>query len=226
MKKQSSTETRNWLEEAYPQVHYLLLALDSDEHAARWLAENSPGVALLTRALTGENRALARLEEGTGVEMDDLFELIDNEDLVDWLEKRQPNLHLLFEAIQGDDEALAQMKRRKAVYAHLVGPFRKIHETFIRKKHDVNGIIEGAAAGDMGCLIGELHLRQGEYDKAVEAFTRAIETQQAADLYEGRARAIAASRCATRHTLRSFARMGERIASCNREKARGTRRPP
>jgi tetratricopeptide (TPR) repeat protein len=189
MKKPSTTETRNWLEEAYPQMHSLLLALDGDEDAANWLAENSPGVALLTRALTGEHRALSRLEEGKGVDLDDLFELIDNEDLVDWLEQRQPNLHLLFEAIQGDDEALAQVRRRKAAYARLVGPFRKIHETFIRKTRDGNGFIEGGTAGDMGCLIGEMHLRQGEYDKAVEAFTRAIETQQAADLYEGRARA-------------------------------------
>jgi hypothetical protein len=189
MKKQSSIETRNWLEEAYPQMHYLLLALDGNEDGAHWLAENRPGVALLTRARTGEHRAMSRLEEGKGVDLDDLFELIDNEDLVDWLEKRHPDLHLLFEAIQGDDEALARMKRRKATHACLVDPFRKIHTAFVRKTRDGNGQIEGGAAADMGCLIGEMHLRQCEYDKAVDAFTRAIETQPAADLYQGRARA-------------------------------------
>ena len=50
-------------------------------------------------------------------------------------------------------------------------------------------VIGGGTVADMGCLIGEMHLRQGEYEKAVEAFTRALETQPAADLYEGRARA-------------------------------------
>ena len=34
-----------------------------------------------------------------------------------------------------------------------------------------------------------VYLRQGEFEKAVEAFTRAIDTRPAADLYEGRARA-------------------------------------
>jgi hypothetical protein len=41
----------------------------------------------------------------------------------------------------------------------------------------------------MGCLVGEMHLSKGDYHKAVEAFTRAIESQPASDLYEGRARA-------------------------------------
>jgi uncharacterized protein HemY len=45
---------------------------------------------------------------------------------------------------------------------------------------------------DMGCLIGELHLRQGEYEKAIEAFSRALETRPSSDLYEGRARAYRA----------------------------------
>jgi hypothetical protein len=34
-----------------------------------------------------------------------------------------------------------------------------------------------------------MHLREGDFEKAVEAFTRAIDTRPAADLYEGRARA-------------------------------------
>jgi tetratricopeptide (TPR) repeat protein len=188
MKKHSPTEPQSWLEQAYPQMHFLLLALDGDETAKRWLADNSRGVALFTRALAGEQEALARLDRN-GFGLDDLFELIDNEDLVEWLIERQPELHLLFEAIQGNDHATALLKRRKPTFARLVGPFRKIHEAFVQKNTNGDGLIEGGAAADMGCLIGEMHLRDGEYEKAIEAFTRAIETQPAADLYEGRARA-------------------------------------
>jgi tetratricopeptide (TPR) repeat protein len=189
MKKPSPTDTQSWLEQAYPQMHFLLLALDGNDRADRWLEKNSPGVALFARALAGDEKALARLENGSSVELDDLFELIDNEDLVDWLEQRQSTLHLLFEAIQGNDEAVNQVKRRKAAYVRLIGPFRKIHQAYEEKTRNGNGAIEDGTAADMGCLIGEMHLRQGEFEKAIEAFTRAIETQPAADLYEGRARA-------------------------------------
>ncbi len=45
------------------------------------------------------------------------------------------------------------------------------------------------AAADVSLLIGEMHLKEGEYPKAIEAFTRAIENDpEAADEYEGRAR--------------------------------------
>ena len=40
-----------------------------------------------------------------------------------------------------------------------------------------------------GCLIGELHLKNGDYQKAIEAFSRAIATNPTIDAYEGRARA-------------------------------------
>jgi len=191
MKKKSPPEPQSWLEEAYPQMYYLLLALDGNESASRWLADNSRSVALLTRALVGEQQALARLEAGQ-CDLDDLFELIDNEDLVDWLAERRPELHLLFEAIQGNDEAAARLKRKKPAFAQLIGPFRKVHEAFLHKTHNGNGVIEGDAVSDMGCLIGEMHLRQGEYEKAALAFSRAIESQPAPDLYEGRARAYRA----------------------------------
>ena len=49
------------------------------------------------------------------------------------------------------------------------------------------------AAADVSLLIGEMHLKEGEYAKAIEAFTRAIENNpKAADEYEGRARAYRA----------------------------------
>ena len=50
-----------------------------------------------------------------------------------------------------------------------------------------------AAAADVSLLIGEMHFKAGEYLKAVEAFTRSIETNPAAtDEYEGRSRAYRA----------------------------------
>jgi tetratricopeptide (TPR) repeat protein len=50
-----------------------------------------------------------------------------------------------------------------------------------------------AAAADVSLLIGEMHLKAGEYAKAVEAFTRSIEANpSAADEYEGRSRAYRA----------------------------------
>jgi uncharacterized protein HemY len=37
-----------------------------------------------------------------------------------------------------------------------------------------------------------MHLKQAEYEKAVEAFTRAIESNPTPDVYEGRAKAYRA----------------------------------
>jgi tetratricopeptide (TPR) repeat protein len=189
MKKKSAPESQSWLEEAYPQMHYLLLAQDGDEAAGRWLEDNSRSVALLSRALSGQPAALSRLEAGAGVELDDLFELIDNEDLAAWLAERRPELHLLFEAAQGGAESLDRLKRKKPPFARLVGPLRRVHEAFLQRGRNGADLIEKERASDMSCLVGEMHLRQGEYERAVEAFSRAIENQPAADLYEGRARA-------------------------------------
>src|SRR5262245_27411232 len=40
---------------------------------------------------------------------------------------------------------------------------------------DAPGDISTSAAADTACLVGEMHLRQGAYEKAIEAFSRAIE---------------------------------------------------
>jgi hypothetical protein len=52
--------------------------------------------------------------------------------------------------------------------------------------------LRGSVAADTACLIGELHLNKGDYLKAVEAFTRALESSPSVDAYEGRARAYRA----------------------------------
>lgn len=192
MKKHAAPEPPSWLEQAFPQIHYLLLALDGEELASRWLAENSHGVALLTRALSGEKQALTGLENGHGADLDDLFELIENEDLAGWLHERRPEVHLFFQAIKGDENARLHLEHRKPIFAKLVPTLRKVHGRFLERSQNGGSLMEEDAMADMGCLIGELHLRQGEFEKAVEAFTRAIETHPAPDLYEGRARAYRA----------------------------------
>ncbi len=52
--------------------------------------------------------------------------------------------------------------------------------------------LQASAKADMACLVGELHLRKGDYAKAVAAFTRAIEASPTVDAYEGRAKAYRA----------------------------------
>lgn len=48
------------------------------------------------------------------------------------------------------------------------------------------------ASADTACLVAEGHLSRGEYLKAIEAFSRAVEAHPTADAYEGRARAYRA----------------------------------
>jgi tetratricopeptide (TPR) repeat protein len=61
-----------------------------------------------------------------------------------------------------------------------------------RELAEATGNLSQNAAADAACLVGELHLRQGEYEKAVQAFTQAIEGSASADAYEGRAKAYRA----------------------------------
>jgi hypothetical protein len=50
-------------------------------------------------------------------------------------------------------------------------------------------VISGDEAADVSCLIGEMHLSKGDYTKAVEAFSRAIDHKPTPDAFYGRARA-------------------------------------
>ena len=59
------------------------------------------------------------LGEPFAVPLEDLFELIDNEDLSGWLSQRRQELHLLFEAIKGSEEATGQLKRRRPTLGRL-----------------------------------------------------------------------------------------------------------
>jgi tetratricopeptide (TPR) repeat protein len=182
-------ESANWLEQAFPQMHFLLLALEGDRPGRLWLEANSPGTALLVRLLSGEKEALGKMQRGGTEGLEDLFELVDNEDLGRFLAQRRPDLHLLFAALRGDEEAARNLKQINAPYHRHLGPLQEIHDRFLHQGQIAAEPFENSTAADMGCLVGEMHLKQGEWEKAIEAFTRAIETQPSADLYEGRARA-------------------------------------
>ena len=189
MKKTTSTADApaTIVEQAFPQVRYLLLSLDGHAEARHWLEANSPGTALLARLLGGEGAALAKMNNGSLAHLDDLFEMVDNDDLGRFLQMRHPSLHLLFTALRGEADAARTLKRTSPAYHRHLAGLRETHERFLA--HDAAEEF-GESAADMGCLVGEMHLNQGEYEKAIEAFSRAIEATPSADLYEGRARAF------------------------------------
>jgi tetratricopeptide (TPR) repeat protein len=191
MNKKTPPQADGWLEQAFPQVHHLLLALEGDEQALAWLKDNSNGVSQLVRALGGKRKALASFHaEDPGV-LDDLFELIDNDDLTGFLDERRPDIRRLFSAVKGDEPALTDLKQSRPTLARLAVVIRELYESWRKQRNGAMPIDNGSAA-DMGCLIGEMHLKAGRYDQAIEAFTRAIESKAEADLYEGRARAYRA----------------------------------
>jgi tetratricopeptide (TPR) repeat protein len=192
MKKSAPCESPRWLEQAFPQLHWLLAALKNEERALPWLEANSHGVAVLTRALLGDKQARVALEREPTDDLGDLFELIDNEDLLRWLETREPDVWLLLLAVNRDEEAATLLKSRRPSYAQLVPILHRSHERLLACPIHGEDPLQTSALADMGCLVGEMHLRQGEYEKAIEAFTRAIETRPAADLFEARARAYQA----------------------------------
>src|SRR5262245_8153092 len=144
-RKNGKARAEDWLEQAYPQVHYMLLALEGDEPALVWLKENSRGVGLLTRALTGRKKALAELHAEEPAELDDLFELLDSDDLCDWLRERQPEVHLLFKAIKDDGPALADLKRARPGRAKLALVVRETYEHHLKQVRDGEAMVGEAA---------------------------------------------------------------------------------
>ena len=191
-----------WLREEYPDLYYMLRAVDGDPEALGWLELKSRGLALFTRAVGGDRKALKTLGSGQRLDLDDFYGTIDNCDVSPWLSDKHPELALLCAAIKGDDDALRRLKRKKASLAKLAQAVRGPYEEYRRRDPDAlaaptpapdpgQAIPDGAAA-DVGCLIGELHLSQGDFAKAVEAFTRSIDNNPSADVYEGRARAYRA----------------------------------
>jgi tetratricopeptide (TPR) repeat protein len=182
------------LSECDPAAQQFVHFLEGHREGLAWLDDHKPGAALLCRALEGGPKAREKLKAMSPTQWDELFEIISSDDLARELNRRHQEEWLLFEAVKGNEKSLAELKRHKPSYAALAGLIRERNENEVQI---CNGgappdRIPSSAAADVGCLIGEMHLSKGEYHKAVEAFSRAIENQPTADVYEGRARAYRA----------------------------------
>jgi hypothetical protein len=187
----------HWLERESSEVYHMLRAVEGDEAAFAWLRARSTALYLFTRALAGDRKAAEALAPDHHLDLEDLFGLICHDGLLHWLGERRPELQLLFAAITGDENALRRLRRQKTVLARLAEGVRERYQAYAAAPPEpppletTAGITEGTAA-DVGCLIGELHLSRGDFEKAVEAFSRSIEGMATPDAYEGRARAYRA----------------------------------
>jgi tetratricopeptide (TPR) repeat protein len=186
-----------WLKNDEPEIYHLLLALDGDLDALRWLKLHGDGLFLFVEALTGAKEAVDTLQARPSAKLVDLFDTISHCEVEEWLSEEHPELQALFAYVRGDEDALKGAKNKKGAYKRVAEIVREKYRNY--HDEDADGLAsaeketlaEGAAA-DVGCLIGEMHLHNHEYPKAVEAFSRAIAIDPTADAYAGRARAYRA----------------------------------
>ena len=209
--------TDNPLAQTDPAAHHLLRALDGDKASLAWLDAHHKGLSVFTRALSNGRKGDGALRTLDDAQWDEVFDTICDDGLEEHLRHSHPEAYLLFEAVKGDDEALARLQRKKPTYGKMVTTIREFHERYLLNSAEepAKGRIPTSAAADVGCLIGEMHLGKGEYHKAVEAFSRAIENQPTADAYEGRAKAY-----------RALAEQDERTALGLTQHAAGARGTP
>ncbi|MGH7224084.1 MAG: hypothetical protein ACRELF_12715, partial [Gemmataceae bacterium] len=184
MKHDSDTKTAEtdltWLHSDEPEIYHLLLALNGDLDALRWLKKHGDGLFLFVEALSGAREAVETLEAQPPGKLVDLFDTISHCEVEEWLSANHPELHALFAFVRGDDAALKGIKHKRAILKRVAELLRAKYQ--VNHEEDVVGaaasngaaaLAEGAAA-DVGCLIGEMHLQDQEYHKAIEAFSRAI----------------------------------------------------
>jgi tetratricopeptide (TPR) repeat protein len=188
-----------WLEKEDPEIYHLLRGLDHDTDALAWLRRRGEDLYLFAKALDGDKHALDAIPARQPSELAAVFDMITHCDVEQWLDENHPDLHRLFAFVRGDESALRGLKHRKTTCKRLAETLRAKYRDYHEDNEDgdalnVNGpaeVPQGAAA-DVGCLIGEMHLQNDEFHKAVEAFSRAVETNPTADAYEGRGRAYRA----------------------------------
>jgi hypothetical protein len=173
-----------WLKAENADLYWMLRAIDGDGDALLRLESEGRGLALFTRALTGDRKALVALSAGGDLELDYVHGLAVNCQQGGWLAEHHPVLHAVFEAIKGDEGPLRQLKRKKPGLTKLA--------RLVRAAQEVTPKLAATSPADVGCLVAEMHLSKGEYLKAIDAFTRALETAATPDAYEGRARAYRA----------------------------------
>ena len=122
----------------------------------------------------------------------DLFDTISHCDVEEWLKENHEELHRLFAFVRGDDTALRGLKHRKTICKRVAEIVRARYRNYRDEDGEVAAAVPEGAAADVGCLIGEMHLQQQEFHKAIEAFSRAIANDPTPDAYAGRARAYRA----------------------------------
>jgi hypothetical protein len=201
MKQDSDTRTIEtdlaWLKNEDPEIYHLLLALDGDLDALRWLKHRGDGLFLFVEALTGAKEAVDTLQTRPDDKLVDLFDTMAHCDVEEWLSENHPELQCLFAYVRGDENALKGIKHKKATFKRVAEivreKYRNHHDDEVDGLASADGIAapEGVAA-DVGCLIGELHLHNQEFHKAIEAFSRAIAIDATPDAHAGRARAYRA----------------------------------
>lgn len=201
MKHNSDTKTAEtdltWLHNDNPEIYHLLLALDGDLDALLWLKKHGDGLFLFVEALTGAREAVESLEAHPSGKLVDLFDTISHCEVEEWLSENHPELQALFAFVRGDDAALKGIKHKRATLKRVAEVLRAKYQANHEEDADGAAPSDGAAApegeaADVGCLIGEMHLQNHEYHKAVEAFSRAIANDATPDAYAGRARAYRA----------------------------------
>ncbi len=178
--------------EENPRAYFALKAIEGNERALDWLGKHQRGLYLFARAFGGDAEALQQLRSNSSLDLEDLFEAIADEALTPHLRKRLPDLHRLFAAVRGDPNGarLRERKRHKPLLDDLAQVLQELYEN--RVDADERGgseAISEDSAADMSCLVGDLHLKVCEFEKAVDAFSRAIQNRPSVDAYEGRARA-------------------------------------
>ncbi|HEY7426405.1 MAG TPA: tetratricopeptide repeat protein [Gemmataceae bacterium] len=181
-----------WLKADDPEIYHLLRALDGDLDALRWLKLHGDGLFLFVEALTGAKEAVDSLEAQPTDKLIDLFDTIAHCDVEEWLHENHTELQRLFAFVRGDDTALRGLKQRRAICKRVGEIVRAKYRDYRDEDSEEAAPVAEGAAADVGCLIGEMHLQQQEYHKAIEAFSRAIESDPTPDAYAGRARAYRA----------------------------------
>jgi tetratricopeptide (TPR) repeat protein len=187
-----------WLKNDNPEIYHLLRALGGDLDALHWLKLHGDGLFLLVEALTGAKEAVDTLQANPPGNLIDLFDTISHCEVEEWLRDKQPELHALFAYVRGEDVALKEVKNKKAAFKRVAEIVREKYRKY--REEDADDAVSSEAtpaapngtAADVGCLIGEMHLHNQEYHKAIEAFSRAIANDPTPDAYAGRARAYRA----------------------------------
>lgn len=167
----------------------VVLAADGDSSAERRLESRGEALRLLPRAIRGERHAFAALRSADPLELDALCATLLTTEPPDGLDERHPELHLLLEAVRGDETAQHRLLRKKPGLGRLAQFLRDVSSAADVVDGGGNGALTEDAAADVGLLVGEQHLREGNYVRALAAFSRAIEVEPKPDAYEGRARA-------------------------------------